>query len=64
MISTRSAPGSAERQAAGLGTTLADLKGITSANAMASALNARGHVASRGVRWSARTVLKVTARRG
>src|SRR5208283_1019008 len=54
----------ADERAAGLASTLDALKaeGITSANAMAGALNARGYATPRGGRWTARSVLNVTAR--
>ena len=54
----------ADERAAGLAATLNALKGegITSANALAGALNARGYATPRGGRWTARSVLNVTAR--
>ena len=54
----------ADERAAGLAATLDALKaeGITSANALAGALNQRGYATPRGGRWSARSVLNVTAR--
>ena len=54
----------ADERAAGLASTIAALKaeGIVSANAMAGALNARGYATPRGGRWTARSVLNVTAR--
>ena len=54
----------ADGRAAGLAATLAALKaeGITSANGIAGALNARGYATPRGGRWTARSVLNVEAR--
>jgi DNA invertase Pin-like site-specific DNA recombinase len=54
----------ADERAAGLKATLAALKaeGITSANAAAGALNARGYATARGGKWTARSVLNVEAR--
>ena len=37
-------------------------EGITSANGIARALNARGYATPRGGRWTARSVLNVTGR--
>ncbi len=54
----------ADERAVGLASTIASLKaeGITSANAMAGALNSRGYATARGGRWTARSVLNLTAR--
>ncbi len=54
----------ADERAAGLASTINALKaeGITSANGLAGALNARGYATPRGGRWTARSVLNVTAR--
>ncbi len=54
----------AQERAAGLAATLAALKaeGITSANAIAGALNARNFATPRGGLWTARSVLNVMAR--
>jgi DNA invertase Pin-like site-specific DNA recombinase len=54
----------ARERAAGLAATLSDLKaeGITSANGLARALNARNYATPRGGRWTARSVLNITAR--
>ncbi len=54
----------ADERAAGLAATLNALKaeGITSANGLADVLNARGYATARGGRWTARSVLNVTAR--
>ena len=54
----------AQERAAGLAATLAALKaeGITSANAIAGALNARNFATPRGGRWTARSVLNVIVR--
>ena len=54
----------ADERAAGLAATLNALKaeGITSANRLAGVLNARGYATARGGRWTARSVLNVTAR--
>ncbi len=56
----------ADERAAGLATTIEALKaeGVTSANGIAGALNARGYATPRGGRWTARSVLNVTARLG
>ena len=53
-----------DERAAGLASTIDALKaeGIISANALAGALNARGYATPRGGRWTARSVLNVTAR--
>jgi DNA invertase Pin-like site-specific DNA recombinase len=55
---------SADARARDLKEVLADLvhEGITSANAQAHALNARGIITPRGGRWTARSVLNVKAR--
>jgi len=54
----------ADERAAGLAATLNALKaeGIVWANGLAGALNARGYATPRGGRWTARSVLNVTAR--
>ena len=54
----------ADERAVGLASTIDALKaeGITSANAMAGALNARGYATPRGGRWTARSVLNLAAR--
>ncbi len=54
----------ADERAAGLAATIGALRaeGVTSANAQAVALNARGYATPRGGKWTARTVLNVTAR--
>ncbi len=54
----------AQERAAGLSATIEALKaeGITSANAIAGALNARDYATPRGGKWTARSVLNVTAR--
>jgi DNA invertase Pin-like site-specific DNA recombinase len=54
----------AQERAAGLAATLAALRaeGLTSANAIAGALNARNFATPRGGRWTARSVLNVMAR--
>ena len=54
----------ADERAVGLAATLNALKGegLTSANAMAGALNARGYATARGGQWTARSVLNLTAR--
>ncbi len=54
----------ADERAAGLASTINALKaeGITSANGLAGELNARGYATPRGGRWTARSVLNVTAR--
>ena len=56
----------ADERAADLATTLNALKGegITSANGLAGALNARGYATPRGGQWTARSVLNVQARIG
>ena len=52
------------RSRAALEATIAALKaeGITSANALAKALNDRSIATARGGKWTARSVLNVTAR--
>jgi HNH endonuclease len=54
----------ADQRASNLAVVLDGLRaeGITSANAMAGALNARGVASARGGRWTARGVLNVLAR--
>ncbi len=54
----------ANEQAAGLASTIGALKaeGIVSANGLAGALNELGYATPRGGRWTARSVLNVTAR--
>jgi DNA invertase Pin-like site-specific DNA recombinase len=54
----------AQKRAKQLESVFTELKGegITSANALASALNARGIATSRGGRWTARSVLNLTRR--
>lgn len=54
----------AQDRAKGLAATLNALRaeGITSANAIAKALNARNYATPRGGKWTARSVLNVTAR--
>jgi len=54
----------ADDRAAGLASTIDALRaeGITSANGLAGALNARGYATPRGGWWTARSVLNVTAR--
>jgi DNA invertase Pin-like site-specific DNA recombinase len=54
----------AQDRATGLAATIAELRaeGITSANAIAGALNERSFATPRGGRWTARSVLNVTAR--
>ena len=54
----------ADERAAGLASTIDALKakGILSANGLAGVLNARGYATARGGRWTARSVLNVTAR--
>ncbi len=54
----------ADERAAGLASTIDALKaeGITSANGLAGAHNDRGYATPRGGRWTARSVLNVTAR--
>ena len=54
----------ADERAAGLVATIDAMRGegITSANAIAGALNARGYATARGGRWTARSVLNVTGR--
>lgn len=55
---------SADARAKDLAEVFADLvsEGITSANAQAVALNARGIITARGGRWTARSVLNVKSR--
>jgi DNA invertase Pin-like site-specific DNA recombinase len=54
----------ADERAKGLAATIEALKaeGVTSANAIAGALNSRGYATRRGGKWTARSVLNVTAR--
>jgi DNA invertase Pin-like site-specific DNA recombinase len=54
----------AQERAIGLSATIEALRaeGITSANAIAGALNARDYATPRGGKWTARSVLNVTAR--
>jgi len=54
----------AQKRAEALAATIAELKaeGIASANAVAGALNARGYVTPRNGRWTARSVMNLTAR--
>jgi DNA invertase Pin-like site-specific DNA recombinase len=54
----------AQDRATGLAATLAELRaeGITSANAIATTLNARNYATPRGGRWTARSVLNVVRR--
>ncbi len=54
----------ADERAAGLASTIDALRaeGIASANGLAGALNARGYATPRRGRWTARSVLNVTAR--
>ena len=54
----------ADDRAVGLASTIDALKaeGIVSANAIAGALNARGYATPRNGRWTARSVLNLTAR--
>src|SRR5208283_4666049 len=54
----------ADERAAGLASTIDAFKGegITSDNGLAGALNARGYATPRGGKWTARSVLNVTAR--
>jgi len=54
----------AQERAAGLSATIEALRaeGITAANAIAGTLNARNYATPRGGKWTARSVLNVTAR--
>jgi len=53
----------ADERAAGLATLYGlRAEGITSANGLAGALNARGYATPRGGKWTARSVLNVMAR--
>jgi DNA invertase Pin-like site-specific DNA recombinase len=54
----------AQERATGLAATIAELRaeGVESANAIARELNARDYATPRGGKWTARSVLNVTAR--
>jgi hypothetical protein len=63
-LAVKALKAAAGERASGLSSTIAGLKaeGVSSANAIAGALNARSIATPRGGKWTARSVLNLTAR--